>query len=108
MPNVVKTISAHLTTLKGSVDDGCVHNLLYFGEPLEARAVVLQDVSFTGQYLMHQFTDSTLDLANVFYIRGKRLWTGHMRKSLRRSTRSTSPLGWSSRRYFGPSSGMSA
>jgi Transposase, Mutator family len=43
MPNVVKTISAHLTTLKGSVDDGCVHKLLYIGEPLEARAIVLQD-----------------------------------------------------------------
>jgi hypothetical protein len=24
MPNVVKTISAHLTTLKGSVDDRCM------------------------------------------------------------------------------------
>src|SRR5919106_4389400 len=43
MPNVVKTISAHLTTLKGSVDDGFVHKLLYIGEPLEARAIVLQD-----------------------------------------------------------------
>jgi hypothetical protein len=43
MPNVVKTISAHLTTLKGSVDDGCVHKHLYIGEPLEARAIVLQD-----------------------------------------------------------------
>src|ERR671910_933597 len=43
MPNVVKTISAHLTTLKGSVDDGCVHKLLNIGEPLEARAIVLQD-----------------------------------------------------------------
>jgi hypothetical protein len=35
MPNVVKTISAHLTTLKCSVDDGCVHRLLYIGEPLD-------------------------------------------------------------------------
>src|ERR671920_1101105 len=43
MPNVVKTISAHLTTLKGSVDDGFVHKLLYIDEPLEARAIVLQD-----------------------------------------------------------------
>src|SRR5829696_2311805 len=43
MPNVVKTISAHLTTLKGSVDDGFVHKVLYIGEPLEARAIVLQD-----------------------------------------------------------------
>jgi Transposase, Mutator family len=43
MSNVVKAISAHLTTLKGSVDDGFVHKLLYIGEPLEARAIVLQD-----------------------------------------------------------------
>jgi hypothetical protein len=43
MPNVVKAISAHLTTLKGSVDDGFVHKLLYIGEPLEARAIVLRD-----------------------------------------------------------------
>src|ERR671912_320175 len=33
MPNVVKTISAHLTTLKGSVDDGFVHKLLYIDDP---------------------------------------------------------------------------